>query len=74
MINVNTKSWEDILTKEIWSWKGFEFALREENRILFNMMLTECEENEEFLNTLNAKGVQFSAENVTTKRKKTNKS
>jgi hypothetical protein len=26
---------EDILTKEIESWKGFEYALRKENRILF---------------------------------------
>jgi len=35
-------STEDILAKEIESWKGFEYALREENRILFNNMLTEC--------------------------------
>jgi hypothetical protein len=34
---------EDILTKEIESWKGFEYALREENRILFNKMFSECE-------------------------------
>ena len=33
---------EDILTQEIQSWKGFEYALREENRLLFNKMLTEC--------------------------------
>jgi hypothetical protein len=35
-------STEDILAKEIESWKGFEYALREENRILFNKMLSEC--------------------------------
>jgi hypothetical protein len=55
---------EEILTKEIESWKGFEYALREENRILFNKMLSECAENESFLKTVNAKGVQFSAESL----------
>ncbi len=30
---------EDILAKEIDSWRRFEYALREENRILFNKML-----------------------------------
>ena len=29
---------EDIRDKEIDSWKGFEYALREENRTLFNKM------------------------------------
>jgi hypothetical protein len=32
---------ENILTKEIESWKGFEYALREENRLLFSKMLSE---------------------------------
>jgi hypothetical protein len=36
-----------ILDKEIESWKGFEYALREENRLLFNKMLTECQDNKE---------------------------
>ena len=36
------KNCEDFLTKEIESWKGFEYALREENRILFHEMLNEC--------------------------------
>lgn len=36
------KNCEDFLTKEIESWKGFEYALREENRILFHEMLDEC--------------------------------
>jgi hypothetical protein len=35
---------EDILDKEIESWKGFEYALREENRTLFNKMLSNKEE------------------------------
>jgi hypothetical protein len=33
---------DDILSKEIESWKGFEYALREDNRILFHEMLNEC--------------------------------
>ena len=32
----------DFLTKEIQSWKGFGYTLREENRILFHEMLNEC--------------------------------
>jgi hypothetical protein len=32
----------DILAKEIDSWSNYEYALREENRLLFNKMLTEC--------------------------------
>ena len=39
---------ENILTKEIESWKGFEYALRQPNATLFNKMLTECLENEEY--------------------------
>jgi hypothetical protein len=33
-----------ILSNEIKSWEHFEYALREENRILFNKMLSECKE------------------------------
>jgi rubrerythrin len=33
---------EKILTKEVGSWKGFEYALRKPNATLFNKMLTEC--------------------------------
>ena len=32
---------ENILAKEVKSWKGFEYALRKPNAILFNKMLTE---------------------------------
>ena len=39
---------DDILAKEIESWKGFEYALRQPNATLFNRMLTECLENEEY--------------------------
>ena len=55
---------ENVLTREIESWKGFEYALREENRLLFNKMLSECQENEAFIKAVNAKGVQFSAESL----------
>jgi hypothetical protein len=39
---------DNILTKEIDSWKGFEYALRQPNATLFNKMLTECLESEEY--------------------------
>jgi hypothetical protein len=34
----NKKEQENILSKEIESWSNFEYALREEDRILFNEM------------------------------------
>jgi hypothetical protein len=34
---------ENILTKEIEPWNSFEYALREEDRVLFSKMLNECE-------------------------------
>ena len=40
---------DNILTKEIDSWKGFEYALRQPNATLFNKMLTQCLENEDML-------------------------
>jgi hypothetical protein len=55
---------EDILTKEIESWKGFEYALREENRILFNKMLSECGENKDYVRATNSKGDPFAAESL----------
>jgi hypothetical protein len=47
---------ENTLTKEIKSWSSFEYALREEDRILFNKMLSECQKEEEFSKAFNAKG------------------
>jgi hypothetical protein len=38
-----------ILSEEIKSWKDFEYALREENRLLFNNMLTDYGENEDYI-------------------------
>ncbi|MGI8832360.1 MAG: hypothetical protein ACR2IS_06965 [Nitrososphaeraceae archaeon] len=55
---------ENILTKEIESWKGFEYALRQPNAILFNKMLTECLENEEYTAAFKTKGPQDSAESL----------
>jgi hypothetical protein len=49
----------DILDKEIESWKGFEYALREENRTLFNKMLSN---KEEYADCMGARGENFSTE------------
>jgi hypothetical protein len=38
---------KDILCEEIKSWEHFEYALREENRLLFSNMLSERRENDE---------------------------
>jgi hypothetical protein len=46
---------ENTLTKEIKSWSSFEYALREEDTILFNKMLSECEK-EEFSKAFKTKG------------------
>ena len=55
---------DDILTKEIQSWKGFEYALRQPNATLFNKMLTECLENEEYAAAFKTKGPQDSVESL----------
>jgi hypothetical protein len=55
---------ENILTKELESWKGFEYALRQPNATLFNKMLTECLENEEYAAAFKTKGPQNSVESL----------
>jgi hypothetical protein len=55
---------DDILAKEIESWKGFEYALRKPNATLFNKMLTECLENEEYAAAFKTKGPRDSAESL----------
>jgi hypothetical protein len=55
---------EKILTKEVGSWKGFEYALRKPNATLFNKMLTEYLENEEYASAFKTKGSQYSAESL----------
>ncbi len=49
----------DIFDKEIESWKGFEYALREENKTLFNKMLSN---KEEYADCMSSKGENFSTE------------
>jgi hypothetical protein len=55
---------DEILAREIESWKGFEYALRKPNATLFNKMLTECLENEEYAAAFRSKGPQDSAESL----------
>jgi hypothetical protein len=55
---------DDILTKEVDSWSNFKYALREDNRLLFNKMLSECKENEELVRAANSKDEFFSAESL----------
>lgn len=52
------------LDKEIESWKGFEYALREENSSLFNKMLTEIQDDEEYSKAAMARGKSYSAESL----------
>jgi hypothetical protein len=54
----------NILSEEIESWSNFEYALREENALLFNKMLSECKENEDFVRAANSKEEYFSAESL----------
>jgi hypothetical protein len=44
-----------ILSEEIKSWERFEYALREENRLQSNKMLTECRENEDYVKAVSSK-------------------
>ncbi len=53
-----------VLSKEIDSWSNFEYALREENRLLFNKMLSECKKNEDLVKAANSKDEFFSAESL----------
>jgi hypothetical protein len=56
---------KDILDKEIESWnEHFGYALREENRILFNQMLSECLIDEQYHNAVNSKGENCSTESL----------
>ena len=55
---------EDLLIKQIELWKGFEYALREENRILFSKMLSECGENKDYVRAASSKGQSFAAESL----------
>jgi hypothetical protein len=50
---------EDILTKEIESWKGFAERLLEEDRVTFMKMLNDCYK---YSKAINAKGRPFPTE------------
>jgi len=52
---------KDILTEEIESLGRFEYALREQNRLLFRKMLNRCRKGE-YVSCVNARGGNFSAE------------
>ena len=60
----NKDAANNILIREIESWSNFEYALREENRLLFNKMLSECKENEDLVRAANSKDEYFSAESL----------
>jgi hypothetical protein len=56
---------DNILTKEVVSWKGFEYALRQPNTSLFNKMLSEYLENkEEYVSAFRSRESQYSAESL----------
>jgi hypothetical protein len=48
-----------ILTDEIKSWERFEYALREEDRLLFKKMLDECVENEDYARAAGSKDEEY---------------
>lgn len=52
---------EDILTQEIESWRGFADVLREEDKVLFLLMLDECYQ---YINAINSKGDYFATESL----------
>jgi hypothetical protein len=58
------KNNNNILAQEIESWSNFEYALREENRLPFNKMLSECKESEDLVRAANSKDECFSAESL----------
>jgi hypothetical protein len=56
---------DNILTKEVVSWKGFEYALRQPNASLFNKMLSEYLENkEEYVSAFKSRESQHSVESL----------
>ncbi|HXV46960.1 MAG TPA: hypothetical protein VD736_09830 [Nitrososphaera sp.] len=52
---------DDILTREIESWRGFADSLRAEDRELFKKMLNDCYR---YGRAVNAKGEPFPAESL----------
>jgi hypothetical protein len=58
------KNNENLLVREVESWKGFEYTLRNPNASLFNKMLSERIENDEYAEAVKTKGSQYSAESL----------
>jgi hypothetical protein len=52
---------EDVLTREIESWRGFAESLRAEDRELFKKMLNDCYR---YSKAINAKGEPFPTESL----------
>jgi hypothetical protein len=52
---------EDVLTKEIESWKGFAEKLPEDDRVTFMKMLNDCYK---YSRAINAKGKPFPSEPI----------
>jgi hypothetical protein len=55
---------DNTLSKEIGAWKDFKYALKEDNRLLFNRMLSECGENEDYVRAASSRDKYFSAESL----------
>ena len=56
---------DNILTKEVVSWKGFEYALKQPNASLFNKMLSEYLENKEkYVSAFKSRESQHSVESL----------
>ena len=55
---------EDVLNEEIKLWEIFEYALREENSLLFHKMLDECKENQDYVKAAGFKDEFFPAESL----------
>ena len=55
---------DNIFAKEIESWKGFEYALRQQHAKPFTQMLKECLENEEFAAASKSQGPRRSTESM----------
>jgi hypothetical protein len=52
------------LAKEIESWKDFKYALREEDALLYNEMLSECGQNKDYIRAAESKGENYLAESL----------
>jgi len=52
---------DDLLAKEIESWKSFGETLRKEDRILFEKMIQDCYR---YTNAINIKGENYSTESL----------